>query len=475
MSDSGALFPVLFAVLAAAAYYVWLGLGLSAVFGKAGEERFTAWIPIWNTVTLLRLGGLSGWLVLVSLVPILGALALLVVMVIAFLRINRAFGFGIGMTVLAVVLLPLWASIVGWGSARWLGTGIRRHGDESAPLDARVTPSYAAASAPPRPLYTVPPAAASGPLPPAPVAAPPLPPVDSVPVSRPLPPMPPAELDDTDLLMGRSLSPFTETAPSSFPAPHDAPPPAIAPRRAFTPSPGEAPVPVDSFSTLDAVPARARSAAAAADAPVQSVPAAPPAPSTDPWAPPAPAAAASAVSAVPAPVAWHASQPLDDSAEVSAIAGAPVLDAPRSARQSVSAQHGLDEIPDLDAFDETIIAVRRRPAFVLIPPLGAPIPITSDVLIVGRRPGSDPARPDAQLVPVVDATRTVSKTHARLERGADGWTITDLDSTNGVVLIADDGMERDAAPGVAEPLTARFLLGDAELRLDRADAGGSAR
>lgn len=132
----------------------------------------------------------------------------------------------------------------------------------------------------------------------------------------------------------------------------------------------------------------------------------------------------------------------------------------------MSAQHNVRELPDSEeAFDETIIASRRRTEWMLTPPLGAAIAVTADVLILGRRPTSDSQYPDAQLVPIADDTRTVSKTHARLERQDGGWTIVDLDSTNGVVLLGQNGTEVDATPGRPERVTERFLLGDAELTL----------
>ena len=156
--------------------------------------------------------------------------------------------------------------------------------------------------------------------------------------------------------------------------------------------------------------------------------------------------------------------------EVSAVAGAPALGEPLAARGSVSAQHNEAEIPDdVSAFDETIVAARRRAAWVLTPPLGAPISVTSDALIVGRRPSSDPDFPDAQLVPISDETRTMSKTHARLELQGDEWVIVDLDSTNGVIIHREDGSEAEVTPGVPERVGERFLLGDAELRLAKSE------
>ena len=137
----------------------------------------------------------------------------------------------------------------------------------------------------------------------------------------------------------------------------------------------------------------------------------------------------------------------------------------------MSAQHRRPEIPDNEAldesFDETIVAVRRRTVWTLVPTLGAPIPLTADVVIIGRRPHREPDYGDAQLVAIPDETRTVSKTHARMELTADGWTIVDLDSTNGVILIGEDGAEKDAPAGCPERLTPRFLLGDAEFGLRR--------
>jgi hypothetical protein len=546
MNDPAALYGFL-SLLLGIAVYVWIGLSLSAVFAKAGEESWKAWVPVYNHAVLLQLGGFSGWLVLLAFVPIAN-IAYVVILVLALLRVNRAFGFGAGMTVLGVLLLPVWASIVGWGSARWLGAdaaGPLRRGD-AAPLDARLAPGYAAptaygASAP----FAIQPAYGVPPRPPAPAAAPgpgaasgwtptfdgpasqpaaesvPTPAVAGLPVpAQPGPPVPPPvttapvtpadgstivpafrstaraaaaaqsavpdpedadEVDGLDeLLMGRSHAPFTQTVPTSFTPPADLAPAPAAPRRAFAPQPGEAPAPVNSFTPVEAGGPASGEQPQAPIAPVQSVPPAPAVPpASDPWAPPStggiPIVASRPTRYSPPP---DPDAHFDTSAEVSAVVGAPTLGAPRSARESVSAQHGLREIPEVDeGFDETIIAERHRAGWVLTPPLGAPISVTSSVVVIGRRPGYDPDYPDAQLVPISDETRTMSKTHARLELHDDVWSIVDLDSTNGVILIRESGAETDAVPGVAEPLTERFLLGDAELRLARKEGvsrgGGS--
>ncbi len=90
-------------------------------------------------------------------------------------------------------------------------------------------------------------------------------------------------------------------------------------------------------------------------------------------------------------------------------------------------------------------------------------------MILGRRPTRDPEFPDAQLISLDDDTRTISKTHARLELRDERWFITDLDSTNGVLFATLMGTEVAATPGEATEAGDRFLLGDAEVSLIRSE------
>lgn len=205
-------------------------------------------------------------------------------------------------------------------------------------------------------------------------------------------------------------------------------------------------------------------------------------PEPEPWAPPPPALRS------PAPAADDTFPELSEA--ISAVAGAPDAGAPRSARASVSALYAQPEIPadapaaaasvdddpaddadddDLEALDRTVIARRRRIPWALIPPGGSPIELASDVVILGRRPAADPAHPGAQLIAIPDETRTVSKTHARLELRGDTWYVTDLDSTNGVLFATLMGTEVEAQPGQEIEAGERFFLGDAEVRLTRSD------
>jgi len=170
--------------------YVWTSLALMAVFRKAGAAPWKAWVPVWNAWTLFECAGMRGWWAAVLaggavivggvaaivggalgaaaldasfggdpadaqtatlaavLVPALLGLVILVPALVLQVRmligVGRGFGLGAGHVVLGVVLFPVWASLVGWGSARWL------------PGPAAAAPATAAAPAPAAPSPIVP-------------------------------------------------------------------------------------------------------------------------------------------------------------------------------------------------------------------------------------------------------------------------------------------------------------------------------
>ena len=477
IDQSTAVALSLIGLIAFVALYVWLALALSAVFRKSGEEAWKAWVPVLNAIVLLQLGGLSGWWLLLWLVPGLGALAVWVVVIVACHRIGGSFGYGPGMTVLAALLLPVWATVIGFGSSRWVGAESHHHGVRRTAADddsglaflaeyGRTPETYTPLAPPPAYGRSQPatpgeaqqagpgwrPSPSTPQVPATPAAASALPPIP------PMPPMPtvtaaaaaaaPASgsdlWEDLGLRPGEELTGEVTGAFTGAPAPISAVPgmtreepdePVAGPRRgAPDHSGGDAPG--------DGLP------------PVTQVPVATPAPLEEPWAP-----ARSPMS--------DGQAFTDTSGEVSAIVGAPDAGAPRSARASVSAQHAMPEIPD-DAIDETIIARRRQTQWSLVLPTGEPVVLRAEVVILGRRPSADSDYPGAQLVAIEDGT--VSKTHARLVLRDDKWWVTDLDSTNGVLFATVLGTEVEATSGVEAEAGDRFLLGDAEVRLVRSDA-----
>jgi len=172
-------------------------------------------------------------------------------------------------------------------------------------------------------------------------------------------------------------------------------------------------------------------------APVSAPPAPPPPPVAAPWTPPPgirTSAPSTPVAATPPPAATAPS--------VVAPSAAPAVDEP------------------YEDFDKTVITRRKVPEWSLTPDGSAPIPLTSSVVVLGRGPVASVADPVAQLIAVVDPSKTVSKTHARLELVDGAWFISDLDSTNGVVIVAASGEEVVVAPGSSVAVDGRFLIGD---------------
>ena len=105
--------------------------------------------------------------------------------------------------------------------------------------------------------------------------------------------------------------------------------------------------------------------------------------------------------------------------------------------------------PTPESMDETRVSVRRRAGahwrFVL--PDARHVEV-SGALLVGRDPAANERYPGAALLTIDDEAHSVSKTHAVFEVDSDGLWVTDLNSTNGVVITQPDGTELDVDPDV---------------------------
>lgn len=91
----------------------------------------------------------------------------------------------------------------------------------------------------------------------------------------------------------------------------------------------------------------------------------------------------------------------------------------------------------------------------LVLPDRSTIPLAQDN-VIGRRPEGAPG---AHLIVIPDPTRTLSKTHVRLRLSGEIWVVEDLGSTNGVVLVHDDGSEQQLEANQPVVAAQRMLFG----------------
>ena len=102
-----------------------------------------------------------------------------------------------------------------------------------------------------------------------------------------------------------------------------------------------------------------------------------------------------------------------------------------------------------------------------LPDGGATVALDASVLI-GRNPAASADYPHATLLPVVDLTKSVSKTHALLEIDGGVLWVHDLDSTNGVyVVVGDDVSEVVPGTRITVPADADLELGEFVMRITR--------
>ncbi len=421
----------------AVALHIWYAIGLARVFDARGVETWRAWVPVVNDAEIFRLGRIDPVRAVLLLVPFVNVYAL-VLKVRAAHRIGTASGRGAGTTALAVLFPPVWSTLLASGPKAM---------DAASPAPTAPSPAEAQVSAEPAgPIAAVPgiAAAAAGsrssvPEPEAPAVVPTHPgPVEIAP-----------ELEHTSLR--RSARAGDDVPPSAAAGAPTASPAAASAPASVSPEPAPAPLaPAPAAATSGSqLPSDSAAGPARADPLEAADPAAPDgvitrAPGSEP--------AAGVSASVPAdpPSTVTAPPTLERVEETTDATGAPSAEAAAAAAP-------VDEQTQLRPRS------RRRGEWTLGLPDGRQVPLTSRTVVLGRKPAASDE--SVQAIAVVDSTRTVSKQHARLDWTVTGWTVTDLDSTNGVTLVHDDGRAERIGAGGTAPVPGRFRLGDAHLEL----------
>lgn len=117
------LMMVMFSLVFSLGGYVigaWL---LSRIFKKAGQPVWKAWVPVYNSWTMLELGDQPGWMVILGFIPVVNIVALVYVYI-AMYKIGLHLGKP-GAFVLFAIFLPIvWIIWLAFDKSTWNKTTI---------------------------------------------------------------------------------------------------------------------------------------------------------------------------------------------------------------------------------------------------------------------------------------------------------------------------------------------------------------
>jgi hypothetical protein len=201
-----------------AALYVWTGLAGARLFARTGGEPWKAWVPFVNEAEIFARGDKPAYSLVYCFIPIV-AIYGLVVRVMAVHRINERFGRGAALTVLGIVLPPVWMSVLAWGRGPVQESSARSNAVVEDAIDAAVAfaprdaSGYAIPVAAPIEVQPLEPAAAQVQLAPVAAGAPTAPGVAAAPVA----PAAPVAAPPVQAAPAAALAPTAAAAASAAP------------------------------------------------------------------------------------------------------------------------------------------------------------------------------------------------------------------------------------------------------------------
>ena len=100
------------------AYTVIVIASLWKVFAKAGKPGWAAIVPIYSGVVLLKIAGKPVWWLILFFIPIVNIVVVFIVYISLAKNFGKGAGFAVGLVLLSFIFFP----ILGFGTARYLGT-----------------------------------------------------------------------------------------------------------------------------------------------------------------------------------------------------------------------------------------------------------------------------------------------------------------------------------------------------------------
>ena len=99
------------------AFAVLIIASLWKVFVKAGYPGWAAIVPIYNAYILCKIGGKSGWWIVLLLIPLVSFVIAILLMIEVAKNFGKGAGFGLGLAFLGVIFFP----ILAFGNATYQG------------------------------------------------------------------------------------------------------------------------------------------------------------------------------------------------------------------------------------------------------------------------------------------------------------------------------------------------------------------
>jgi hypothetical protein len=117
VADAAAAGGMLMACVIYLAIMVFVIAGGWKMLSKGGLLGVAILVPVWNAIALAQLAQKPWWWGLLTLIPIVGIVFAVLIMH----GISTTFGRGVGTTIGLVLLFPIFACILGFGSAEYQG------------------------------------------------------------------------------------------------------------------------------------------------------------------------------------------------------------------------------------------------------------------------------------------------------------------------------------------------------------------
>lgn len=97
--------------------YLLAAFALVGIFRKADEPVWQAFVPIWNSLVLIKVAGKPMWWFILLLIPVVG----LIFGIIILHSLSTSFGHGVGFTIGLIFLSIIFLYILGYDSKQYVG------------------------------------------------------------------------------------------------------------------------------------------------------------------------------------------------------------------------------------------------------------------------------------------------------------------------------------------------------------------